>query len=379
MNDSKSRITQHLETLCKEIGSRHVGSIGEAKAADYIASVFTEQGYDVVKEAFPVVGWNCESYGLRNVDTGEALDMRPCFFSNAGEIEGSLVWITSRQVDSLSEAEVKGRICMVNVTTETGKVFGRNAIAERLDALGAGAAIFVSEHFEAINTKIQRSPFLDHLVTASISGSTLEELCRFPDATYRLEVSAHKFPHQSHNIIARVSGEGPRAVVGAHYDTAPLIEGASDNGSGTAALLEMAQQLKDRVSGPIDFVAFSAEEYIPVDFPPGSDDYVKRHAQDIRWFLNFDSMGMYGGEDKLQVGFPEKLPVTLSSSLPLIPYSGDGDDKVFHAAGIATLWIWTSHPFKKIHTIDDSLDRLSMQAITELVTEAGKLIQQLQA
>ncbi|MDF3128760.1 M28 family peptidase [Kiritimatiellaeota bacterium B1221] len=368
-----------METLCREIGTRHVGSEGEQKASVYITEVLKSQGYEVLQESYPVVGWNCEHYDLKNMDTGEALDLRPCFFSNAGEVEGKLVWITSRQVESFSEAEVKGRLCMVNVATETGKVFGRNAIAERLDAFGAAAAIFVSEHFEAINTKIQRSPFLDQLVTACISGSTLEKLCRFPDAVYRVEVSAQKFTHQSQNIIARVPGEGPRAVVGAHYDTAPLIEGASDNASGTAALLELAQQLKDRVSGPLDFVAFSAEEYIPKDFPPGSDNYVQRHGEDVRWFLNFDSIGMLGGEDLLQVGFPEKLPVSLRSGLPMMPYSGDGDDKVFHAAGIPTLWIWTRHPFKKIHTIDDSLDRMSMQRIADLVAEAGQLVKQLGA
>lgn len=377
MNDSKNRITKHLQILCKDIGTRHVGSEGEARAAEYITTVLKDQGYDVVQETFPVVGWQCESYSLSNVDTGEALDVRPCFFSNAGKVAGRLYWITPRQIDSLTADDVTGRLCMVNVATETGKVFGRNAIAERLDTLGAAAAIFVSEHFEAINTKIQRSPFLDHLVTACISGATLETLCRHPDANYRLEVSAHKFPHQSHNIIARVPGEGPRAVVGAHYDTAPLIEGASDNASGISALLEVAQLLKDSVSGPIDFVAFSAEEYIPKGFPPGSGDYVQRHGEDIRWFLNFDSIGMLGGEDLLQVGFPEKLPVTLSSALPIIPYSGAGDDKVFHAAGIPTMWVWTSHPFKKIHTSDDSLDRLSMQRMTDLVMEGVQLVKTL--
>lgn len=377
MTASKTRIENHLQILCRDIGSRHVGSQGEARAADYISTVFKDLGYDVVRESFPVVGWHCGTYSLRNMDTGETLDMRPCFFSNAGEVEGALYWVSSRQIDSLTEANVKGRICMVNVATETGKVFGRNTIAERLDALGAEAAIFVSEHFEAVNTKIQRSPFLDRLVTASISGATLEELCRQPDATYRLEVDAHKFPHQSDTVIARVPGEGPRAVVGAHYDTAPLIEGASDNASGVAALLELAELLKETVSGPLDYVAFGAEEYIPVDFPPGSDDYVQRHGEDIRWFLNFDSIGMLGGEDLLQVGFPEKLPMALSSSLPQIPYSGAGDDKPFHAAGIPTMWIWTNHPFKKIHTGDDSLDRLSTRRIADLVGEAAEIVKQL--
>lgn len=123
----------------------------------------------VVQETFPVVGWQCESYSLHNGDSGEVLDVRPCFFSNAGEVEGSLYWITPRQIDSLREGEVKDRLCMVNVATETGKVFGRNAIAEHLDALGAATAIFVSEQNGDVKTspKITQTSFT---VSCVVSG-----------------------------------------------------------------------------------------------------------------------------------------------------------------------------------------------------------------
>lgn len=376
MKPSIDNLIAHMQELCLRIGSRHIGSPGEAQAADYIERVFRAHGFDTIRETYPVTGWSCGAYALTNMHTGEALDMKPCFFSNGGVAEGPLFWIHPHTVATLDAASVQGQICMVNLATETGKVFGRNELAERLDTLGATAAIFVSEHYQAVNTKIQRSPFLNTLLTASISGAALSHLCHRPEDTYRLSIDARKFDHSSSNIVARIGGSGPRSVIGAHYDTAPLIQGASDNASGTVALLELARLLKQRaIPGPMDLVAFSAEEYIPTVVPPGSGHYVATHRHEgIRWFMNFDSIGMKGGEDELQIGFPDQLPSPLRSSIRMRDYTGDGDDKSFHLADIPTLWYRTDHPFKRIHTSDDAYDRISPSRIAHIVAAAADLV-----
>jgi hypothetical protein len=46
-------------------------------------------------------------------------------------------------------------------------------------------------------------------------------------------------------VIEPVSARAPTLVVGAHYDSARTAPGANDNGSGTAALLELARLLAD--------------------------------------------------------------------------------------------------------------------------------------
>ena len=51
----------------------------------------------------------------------------------------------------------------------------------------------------------------------------------------------------SANIIAVKEGESAkRLVVGAHYDSAPLGEGYTDNATGVGLLLETAARLKSR-------------------------------------------------------------------------------------------------------------------------------------
>ncbi len=66
----------------------------------------------------------------------------------------------------------------------------------------------------------------------------------------------------SANIIAVKQGESAKQlIVGAHYDSAPLGEGYSDNATGTGLLLEAAARIKSQDTPyTIVFVAFGAEE-----------------------------------------------------------------------------------------------------------------------
>ena len=66
----------------------------------------------------------------------------------------------------------------------------------------------------------------------------------------------------SANIIAVKQGDTSRQlVVGAHYDSAPVGEGYSDNASGIGLLLEMAGRLQPQATPyTLVFVAFGAEE-----------------------------------------------------------------------------------------------------------------------
>ncbi|MEP7318908.1 MAG: M28 family peptidase [Panacibacter sp.] len=64
------------------------------------------------------------------------------------------------------------------------------------------------------------------------------------------------------NIICSIGpANGERIIVGAHYDVCGNQEGADDNASGVAALLELARALKNAdLKYRIDFVAYTLEE-----------------------------------------------------------------------------------------------------------------------
>jgi len=67
---------------------------------------------------------------------------------------------------------------------------------------------------------------------------------------------------QYKNVIASFGPEeGERIIVGAHYDVYGNQDGADDNASGVAGILELAKLLKDKTSKyRIDLVAYTLEE-----------------------------------------------------------------------------------------------------------------------
>jgi len=84
-----------------------------------------------------------------------------------------------------------------------------------------------------------------------------------------------------HNISVEIEGKSmPNEVliVGAHFDAVANSPGADDNGSGAAALLELARVLKDRpLSRSVRLVFFNLEEL----GLRGSGQYVREHREEF--------------------------------------------------------------------------------------------------
>jgi hypothetical protein len=74
-----------------------------------------------------------------------------------------------------------------------------------------------------------------------------------------------KVPHGLRNVVGTVPGKDPKrfVVVGAHYDTKDQARfvGANDGAGGTAAVVQLARQLRPRTIRPtVKFVLFDGEE-----------------------------------------------------------------------------------------------------------------------
>ncbi len=96
------------------------------------------------------------------------------------------------------------------------------------------------------------------------------------------------------NVLAETPGGDPHNVVmaGAHLDSVPQGPGIQDNGSGSAALLEIAEQMaKVKPRNKVRFAWWGAEESGLI----GSDFYVfglsPEARDDIALYLNFDMIG----------------------------------------------------------------------------------------
>jgi Zn-dependent M28 family amino/carboxypeptidase len=145
------------------------------------------------------------------------------------------------------------------------------------------------------------------------------------DAGYRVQRQQYRAGGQLvRNIAVSLSNVAPHTrparifIVGAHYDSARGAPGANDNGSGTAAVLELARLLKTMQPSQgteIQFVFFVNEE------PPwfmGEQMGSLRHAQELRrqgqhveGALILETIGWYA-----QARHSQRLPPELEGRYP---------------------------------------------------------------
>ncbi|MFX1319401.1 MAG: M28 family metallopeptidase [Promethearchaeota archaeon] len=144
------------------------------------------------------------------------------------------------------------------------------------------------------------SAYLNHL--SNVIGSRLfgsegnDEAAEYIAQQFEnmgLEVSYHEFGDSGHNVVGKLpSGSihnNQCIVVGAHYDTIPASsKGADDNGSGVAAVLEIARVLSHyQFNYTIYFVAFDEEE-IGLYGSRAFSDYLHSNDIPVAFVFNFD-------------------------------------------------------------------------------------------
>ena len=83
--------------------------------------------------------------------------------------------------------------------------------------------------------------------------------------------------HRPENIVVRLGSDGPRLVIGAHYDSVPASTSANDNVAGVAVLLGLlGTYLRERPPVPVDIAFFDLEE----EELAGSRAYLERVGPD---------------------------------------------------------------------------------------------------
>lgn len=144
---------------------------------------------------------------------------------------------------------------------------------------------------------------------------------RFKRSGYQVEREKFQVNQlDCYNLIVEKKGEklaDEILLVGAHYDTALGTPGANDNGSGVAALLYIADQLKDKTfDRTIRLVAFTNEEppYFQREGQMGSWVHAKncRQRGDILiGVISLETMGYFSDEPDSQ-----KYPASLAAFYP---------------------------------------------------------------
>ncbi|HWM20834.1 MAG TPA: M28 family metallopeptidase [Ilumatobacteraceae bacterium] len=135
-----------------------------------------------------------------------------------------------------------------------------------------------------------------------------------PGSTARISVRLED--RFSENVIAEKEGRRRDNIVmaGAHLDSVPAGPGINDNGSGSAALLELAQNLEShRPYNTLRFAWWGAEELGLIGSTAWVNSLSQEQLDEIALYLNFDMIGssnyFIGVYDADESSFDAPVPV----------------------------------------------------------------------
>jgi len=179
------------------------------------------------------------------------------------------------------------------------------------------------------------------------------------DAGY--EVTEQKYTVGGKEVNNLIVETGPAAspggivVVGAHYDTAGETPGANDNGSGVAALIELARMVKvtPPPAGRIRFVAFVNEEP-PFFTTPSMGSYVyakelHNRGERIAGMFSLETIGYYSDAPKSQ-HYPAGFGLFYPDTGNFIGFVGNLSSHSLVCRAVRTFREYTSFPSEGVAT-----------------------------
>ena len=414
------RLKYHVYYLADDsLQGRQTGSAGEQKAANYLIKNFMELGLQPAgdkgnwRQAFTFTGR--QEFGKENslqID-GKKQKWLTAWFtlpqSATGLAKGDLVkvgfGITNKELghdDYASQNDLAGKILLVQLNSPDGNnphgKFGADAQIDRKLRLaaekGAIGVIFYpgsAEDVLPVDQLDRRSQQLD-LPAVCLRWDAWQALLStdLKSATLQTQIIRHQIT--GNNVVAYLDRGAPYTIVyGAHYDHlgmaeygsslhagAPAIHnGADDNASGTAGLIELARYFSKQPKAKYNylFMAFSGEELGLL----GSAYFAKNPTVDlskVAAMLNMDMIGRLDPTTKqIGVNGVGTSPVwkALADSLayglkPKTTEAGTGasDHTSFYLQDIPVLHYFTG-THGDYHKPSDDADKINYDGMAEVV------------
>ncbi len=312
-------------------GNRAAGTVGHSASASYIESQLTTLGYTVKFQPFDFKVFSevtAPSFS-RSAPTAqtyvELTDFATMEYSGSGNVTAPLQNAGGIIIPPTPDASSKSGCTAADYA---GFTAGNVALVQRGDctfqqkaevayAAGASAVIIFNEGNANDPTRIELltgtlgEAFDKPIPVISTSFAVGEALAGLSGAVVSVLTDTKTEINETVNVIAETpTGRTDRVVVvGAHLDSVPEGAGINDNGSGSAAVLEVARQMSKLKIKPVNkvrFMWYSAEEAGLI----GSQFYV-------------DSLA---ARDKKNIALMLNLDMVASPNFVRFVYDGDGSD-----------------------------------------------------
>ena len=293
-------------------GTRASGTPGFYRSAEYVEQRLLAAGYETRSQYFTFPYFQeLVPPALSQVSpVATDYDTATLQYSGSGDVTGQLVptedivippsdTVSSSSgcepADFVAASDSAPQVALIQRGTCTFEQKAANA-----QAAGYDAVVIFNEgqegRQELLNGTLGRTFTLPVVGVSFQDGQRLYDAARSGAVTVRVTTSTENRTATTRNVIAETPG-GDRdkvVVVGAHLDSVQEGPGINDNGSGTGAVLEIAEQMAELEITPrqkVRFAFWGAEENGLL----GSKHYVAGLSDDqlgrIYANLNFDMLG----------------------------------------------------------------------------------------
>ena len=410
------RLQLDISTLADDqMEGRQAGTSGEVKARDYIVSRMKEIGLEAggtssYLQSFPFnenVKQKANSTRLSLNGTSLRLnhEFYPINLSSNGKLNDiPVIWISYglhapelgySDYDRL-EADVNGYIALIDIANPEGIPTEQNLLTKAIEALDRGALALLLYKSNS-SVEIPESKFTEikalGIPVVFIKNKAFKKVPRDFVENASLSVSQYEVLKKGYNVLAYLDNDADKTVIiGAHYDhlgwgidgslhkgPRKIHNGADDNASGTAALLELAYFLKKnkiKENNNYLFIAFSGEEMGLL----GSQYFVANPSidlSDINYMLNMDMLGrMEEGMDLSVNGtgscslWKESLNEVACDAFALTMKPkgfGPSDHAPFYLNGIPALHFWTGE-HNDYHKPSDDVEKINFEAESQIIS-----------
>lgn len=369
--------------LIEKIGPNRLGgSPREAQAAQVLMSEIHSIGVEPQQQVFQLHSMANDTAELEIITPfQERIPCKVVGFSSqppSAAIEAEIAFCENAEPKNLSD--IKGKIALV---------FNRLPAAKYHALIQSGAVAFISIGEAWRDEPVQNmvchdwfdrwGPMPGVCITHRDGLRLIKENARLA----RLVCRQHVYQSESRNLFVEIAGtKYPSEVIliGAHYDSHREMDGAQDNGAGTAVLMEL---LRHFAANPpkrtLRFVWFGSEEVGCL----GSRAFVKKHQAGLASILlmvNLDLGGGIIGHDRVDVMGEKDLLHHLKFinkerglGLYIREEMYSGDPIPFVMAGVPSVCIYREDGTEVYdHTSKDSLslvDGIHLKMLAEITAE----------
>ena len=274
-------------------GIRASGTPGYEASVDHVAAALEDIGFAVTLPEVSFVGFT-ELPGTRLEVAGTVVEgadeLHALIYSPGGDVTGPVAVLSGSGCDPADFASIPdGAIAL----TTMGGCFRRD---QAVNAAAAGAVALIVGYPGRGPGEIFRPTLIDpeaiEIPVVSVTGETVDLLADADEA--HLVVATEREASTLRNVIAQL-GDGPSVVMlGAHLDSVLDGPGINDNGSGVAALLEVARGLAAAgvpEGWAVRIGLWGGEEFGTI----GSRAYAATIGDEVTAYLNLDMTGSVNG------------------------------------------------------------------------------------